>query len=64
MKADLHKTPEGWELIPSEGSVGLLIGHTHEQAMAYTVRRGCTEITEWRDGKQFCTHTIPKPPFP
>jgi hypothetical protein len=60
MKADLYKLAEGYELIPAEGNIAKLVGHTREQAILYAVVRGCTEITEWRDGKQFCTISIPK----
>jgi len=61
MKANLTQMADkSWYLKPEIGVPASLVGHDREQAIRYAIIKGCTEITEWRDGKQFCTHVIPK----
>ena len=61
MKADLIllHSPNVWEVHWNGGSARF-VGGDHEQVVNIMVKNGFTEITEWHDGKQFCTHLIPK----
>ena len=61
MKADLTQTGDtSWYLKPENGVPATLVGHDREKAINYAIVRGCTKVTEWRDGKKVCDHVIPK----
>lgn len=49
-----------WMLDAESFKEGQLLTCDRELAISYAVKQGFTNITEWRDGKQFCTHYIPK----
>lgn len=62
MKASLiQRTPVEFVIVPDDDSMQItLFGIGHEEAIMEAMDRGFTEITEWRDGRQLCTHLIPK----